>query len=73
MKQMTSEDQAAFGKLREVVMKHAGSRQERFQDLVSKIIEHENAVQFDDERFGAAAYIRGLVTEYLEDTSDVEG
>jgi hypothetical protein len=70
---MRSEDQAAFGKLREVVMSHAGGREDRLQNLVSKIIEHENAVQFDDERFGAAAYIRGLVTEYLEDASDAEG
>ena len=34
-------------------------------DLIVRIYEHEHAVQFDEKRFEASTYIRGLVNEYL--------
>lgn len=36
-------------------------------DLVHKVFVHEHAVQFDEKRFEAANYIRGLVVEQLDD------
>lgn len=37
------------------------------EELVNKIFFHEHAVQFDEKRFEAANYIRGLVIEQLDD------
>lgn len=34
--------------------------------MAERILEHEHAVQFDEERFEAPGYIRGLVNEALD-------
>lgn len=51
----------------DVVMKIARAMVAVPETLVEKILEHESAVQFDEKRFSAGAYIRNLVVEHLND------
>jgi hypothetical protein len=51
----------------DVIFRVASKHPEVPRDLIEKIIRHEGAVQFDEKRFEAGGYIRGLVFERLED------
>ena len=56
----------AIDRIRELVTKHAAHERHLPTDLAERILEHEHAVQFDEKRYDASAYIRGLVNEVLD-------
>jgi hypothetical protein len=55
----------AKDRILDVLKDVAGDDQQIPLDLIVRIYEHEHAVQFDEKRFEASTYIRGLVNEYL--------
>jgi hypothetical protein len=56
----------AIQKIRELVSEHAAMERHLPEELAVKILEHEHAVQFDEKRYEAGSYIRGLVNEMLD-------
>lgn len=50
----------------ETLLRHTKFHEHAPEDIVQKIFEHETAYQFDDKRYEAGQYIRGLIAEHLD-------
>ena len=57
----------AFEQVDRILLEEASRSGLVTPELVHKVFVHEHAVQFDEKRFKAANYIRGLVIEQLDD------
>jgi hypothetical protein len=68
-----SKARPAIEKIRELVLKHALGERHLPAELAERILEHEHAVQFDEKRFDAHSYIRGLMNEALDEEGDGPG
>ena len=60
------ETKPAIDQIQELVRRHSESERHLPPGLAEKVLEPEHAVQFDDKRYDAASYIRGLVNEALD-------
>lgn len=66
---MNDEATPAIDHITSIVRQHAAGERQLPEGLAERVLRHEDAVQFDDERFEAAGYIRGLVNEALDSES----
>ena len=63
---MTDDMAPAFDQVNNILGEEAARSGVVPSELVQKVFLHEHAVQFDEKRFEAANYIRGLVVEQLD-------
>lgn len=69
---MTDDMAPAFDQVDSILMEEAARSGLVTPDLVHKVFVHEHAVQFDEKRFEAANYIRGLIIEELDQEMGTE-
>jgi hypothetical protein len=62
---MQRTESAAYEMLLGVVRKQSDAQGRIPEGLAERILEHEHAVQFDEKRYEAVAYIRSLIVEEL--------